>query len=95
VKKTLTPMAEDRKCFRLIGGVLVERTVGEVRPVITQNLAQIEKLCMTLMEKLKAAEKDAEEFRILHNIVISKEGEAAANAAGQGEGERRGAGVLV
>ena len=27
----------DRKCFRMIGEVLVERTVGEVLPAITKN----------------------------------------------------------
>jgi len=84
-------MAADRKCFRLIGGVLVERTVGEVRPVIEQNLSQIESLCMTLMEKLKAAEKDAETFREQNNIMITKEGDIPV----QQQQAQRGAGVLV
>ena len=32
VAKALEPLDGDRKCFRLIGGVLVERNVAEVLP---------------------------------------------------------------
>ena len=37
VIKTLQPLAPERKCFRLVGEVLVERTVGEVLPAVTKN----------------------------------------------------------
>jgi hypothetical protein len=30
-------MPPDRKCFRMIGGVLVERTVGEVLPALEET----------------------------------------------------------
>ena len=30
-----------RKCFRLVGGVLVERTVNEVLPALTTNYDQV------------------------------------------------------
>ncbi len=30
-----------RKCFRLVGGVLVERTVAEVHPAVTSNKEKI------------------------------------------------------
>ncbi len=35
--KTLEPMPSDRKCYRLIGGVLVQQTVAEVRPAVESN----------------------------------------------------------
>ena len=35
--KTLEPVDDSRTCFRLIGGVLVERTVAEVRPAVKAN----------------------------------------------------------
>ena len=41
VLSTLTPLLKTeptRKCFRLIGGVLVERTVSEVEPDLKGNL---------------------------------------------------------
>lgn len=38
VVKALDPMDKERKCFRLVGGVLVERTVKEVLPAIAHNL---------------------------------------------------------
>lgn len=37
VVDTLTKLDSGRKAFRLVGGVLVERTVGEVLPVVSQN----------------------------------------------------------
>lgn len=40
VLSTLTPLLEtdpSRKCFRLIGGILVERTVTEVEPELRIN----------------------------------------------------------
>lgn len=37
VVDTLTKLESGRKAFRLVGGVLVERTVGEVLPAVSQN----------------------------------------------------------
>merc|ERR1712188_68714 len=42
--KTMTPFDADRKCWRLVGGVLVERTVGEVLPAIKENVNNIQEL---------------------------------------------------
>lgn len=40
----LKPLESERKCFRLMGGVLVERTVGQVLPVLETNVAQLKKV---------------------------------------------------
>jgi prefoldin subunit 2 len=37
VEETLTPLDVKRRAFRLVGGVLVERTVGEVLPSVVSN----------------------------------------------------------
>jgi hypothetical protein len=37
-----------RKCFRLVGGVLVERTVAEVHPAVTSNKEKIKSVIESL-----------------------------------------------
>jgi prefoldin subunit 2 len=39
--KTLEPLEPSRKAFRLIGGILVERTVEEVLPAVKKNADQV------------------------------------------------------
>ena len=34
---TLDGVDPDRRCFRLVGGILVERKVGEVAPALSNN----------------------------------------------------------
>lgn len=46
VVETLKPMDPQRKCWRMIGNVLVERTVGEFLPAVQQNL---EGVCITIL----------------------------------------------
>ncbi|KAF8204742.1 Prefoldin beta-like protein [Pholiota molesta] len=58
----------DRKCFRLIGGVLVERTVKEVNPTLKTNRDGILKVIATLAEQYKSKEKDLEAFKREYNI---------------------------
>lgn len=41
VIETLKEVEKDRKCFRMIGGVLVERTVNEVLPALETNKDQV------------------------------------------------------
>ena len=44
VIETLNDVDPDRKCFRMIGGVLVERTVKEVTPALSNNRDKMTKL---------------------------------------------------
>ena len=41
VIETLKDVDASRKCFRLVGGVLVERTVKEVLPALESNKEQV------------------------------------------------------
>jgi chaperonin cofactor prefoldin len=44
VLETLVPLEAGRRCFRLVGGVLVERTVGEVAPAVSRNREALEEV---------------------------------------------------
>ena len=41
VIETLEKVEKDRRCFRLVGGVLVERQVGEVEPALVGNKEKV------------------------------------------------------
>lgn len=53
----------DRKCFRLIGGVLVERTVKEVLPALQTNLEGLKQILETLLKQYKQKETELQEFQ--------------------------------
>ncbi len=44
VEQTLAPLDVNRRAFRLVGGVLVERTVGEVLPSVKSNRENVSAL---------------------------------------------------
>lgn len=44
VLKALEPMEVSRKCYWLVGDVLVERTVGEIIPAVQQNEQGLEEV---------------------------------------------------
>lgn len=94
VIRTIRDLDPKRRCFRSIGGVLVERTVAEVLPAVTKNLTGIEQVIKKLSDQLAMKERETEAFRVEHGI------------GGIGGGEERpvereqkemagGAGVLV
>ncbi|KAG5654609.1 hypothetical protein H0H81_011584 [Sphagnurus paluster] len=74
----------DRKCFRLIGGVLVERTVKDVVPTLQTTrdgvrgliarslyancVRQIRKAVGNLTEQYKSKEQDLDTFKREYNI---------------------------
>ncbi|KAL4249651.1 prefoldin subunit beta family protein [Abortiporus biennis] len=58
----------ERKCFRLVGGVLVERTVKDVVPALQTNRDGIRKVIATLAEQYKTKEDDFENFKRDYSI---------------------------
>ncbi|KAI8999809.1 Prefoldin subunit 2 [Gaertneriomyces sp. JEL0708] len=63
VVDTMQPLEPSRKCFRLIGGVLVERTVAETLPAVNGNMENIGKIIDTLKTQYDKKEKDIEEYQ--------------------------------
>ncbi|CAB4054897.1 PFDN2 [Lepeophtheirus salmonis] len=52
VLETLNQVEKDRRCFRMVGGVLVERNVGNVVPALKSNSEKMDKLIETLTKQL-------------------------------------------
>ena len=44
---SLQPMPKDRKCFRMIGGTLVEQTVGDVLPALEETQKGVDFLAIS------------------------------------------------
>ena len=40
VVEALKPLDPNRKCFRMVGSVIVERTVSEILPAVSKNMEQ-------------------------------------------------------
>ena len=63
VLQQVTTLEPDRRCFRLIGGVLCERTIEEAIKCINENLEnRINPSLKSLKEKMDMKEKNLIEF---------------------------------
>ena len=67
VLQNLEPLDAERRCFRLIGGVLVERTVGEVRPKIEANKTRLLAILNQLAEQLKEVEDEVARTKVKYS----------------------------
>mmetsp|Transcript_36980 Transcript_36980/g.82204 ORF Transcript_36980/g.82204 Transcript_36980/m.82204 type:complete len:137 (+) Transcript_36980:252-662(+) len=97
VLKALEPMEGTRRCFRLVGEVLVERTVSEVMPAVAKNKENLESVIQSLQENAKKQEKELSDFQAKYKIRIvrnngDEEEEEAQAAASSSQGSQ---GVLV
>lgn len=100
VIQTLDGVDPKRVCFRLIGGVLVERTVGDVVPALKTQREQMTGLVDTLNKSIEAKGREINEWREKHGIKIQGEPEAPAKnpAIEEPEGKKKSdgpSGVLV
>ncbi|GAB5357473.1 hypothetical protein AAMO2058_000377800 [Amorphochlora amoebiformis] len=68
VVNTIKDLEPTRRCFRLIGGVLVERTIKEVLPAVKRNLEGIEGMVKSLSEARKAKQKELDSYQQKYNI---------------------------
>ena len=95
---TLKKVDPARKCFRMVGGILSERTVNEVLPALEQNKGQIQDVIDKLKTQLGERGQELNKFREEHNIQIrgekpgSDSGKSSAAGGSSGSG---GGGVLV
>ncbi|EFN54800.1 hypothetical protein CHLNCDRAFT_14368, partial [Chlorella variabilis] len=76
VIKTLEPLDAERKCFRLVGEVLVERTVADVLPAVKKTRDGLAGLVSTYEKQLAAKQKEVLAYQQRYNIRIKGEGES-------------------
>ncbi|XP_071485359.1 prefoldin subunit 2-like [Diadema antillarum] len=94
VLETLKEVDGERKCFRLVGGVLVERTVKDVIPALTHNKDQIEKLTENLTKQMEMKGREINEYREKHNLRVRGE-QPTEQPASQAADSTASSGVLV
>ena len=63
VLETLEPLSADRKCFRLINGILVERTVRDVVPALKTNQDGLKKVLDDLVKQYKTKQDALDEWK--------------------------------
>ncbi|KNG44101.1 prefoldin subunit 2 [Stemphylium lycopersici] len=70
VLETLQPLSGDRKCFRMINGVLTERTVKEVVPILETNSEGLKKALEELVKQYKSKQDEMEKWKKKNNIQV-------------------------
>jgi prefoldin subunit 2 len=64
VLETLEPLPGERKCFRMINGVLVERTVKDVVPAIQTNSEGLKKVLEDLVKQYNSKQLEMEKWKV-------------------------------
>ncbi|CAL1674943.1 unnamed protein product [Lasius platythorax] len=67
---TLKNVDPKRKCYRMIGGVLCERTVEDVMPALVTNKEQLMKVIDALNDQVTKKGIEINEYKEKHNIRI-------------------------
>lgn len=89
----ITPLDQSRRCYRMIGGVLVERTIKEVLPAVQRNKEGLEEVISRMNEALERKKKEMSEFEAKYKIRIKKSDDEVKDDSSQKEGSAQG--VLV
>lgn len=93
VINAIQPLDQSRRCYRMIGGVLVERTIQEVLPAVRRNKEGLEEVIARLNEALEKKKKEIAEFEAKYKIRIKKPDSEVKDENNRKEGSAQG--VLV
>eukprot|EP00929_Paragymnodinium_shiwhaense_P016547 TRINITY_DN124972_c0_g1_i1.p1 TRINITY_DN124972_c0_g1~~TRINITY_DN124972_c0_g1_i1.p1 ORF type:complete len:143 (+),score=50.92 TRINITY_DN124972_c0_g1_i1:103-531(+) len=93
VLKAFEKVEPTRRCFRMVGGVLVERTVAEIKPAVESNKEKINQATEQLKEQLKKKSEQRSQFQQKYGL--NRQGGAAGQAAMPSEAKAGGGSVLV
>lgn len=81
---TLEPLPKDRKCFRLINGVLVERTIEDVIPSLRTNADGLKKVLEELMKQYKARQEEMDKWKVGSSIQCPRQAFADVSCSTEG-----------
>ncbi|KAJ6000641.1 hypothetical protein N7481_001050, partial [Penicillium waksmanii] len=70
VIETLDPLPQDRKCFRMVNGVLVERTVQDVLPTLKTNSDGLKQVLEDMLKQYKTKQSDLDNWKKKNNIQV-------------------------
>ncbi|KAJ5085893.1 hypothetical protein N7532_010664 [Penicillium argentinense] len=70
VIETLDPLPEDRKCFRMVNGVLVERTIKDVLPTLKTNSDGLKQVLEDMLKQYKTKQSDLDNWKKKNNIQV-------------------------
>lgn len=83
VLKQLEPMDKGRRCYRMIGAVLVERTVAETLPAVQRNREGLGNVMKQLQAQLEAQQKALAAFQQQYKIRVGQPGAAGSSEGGK------------
>lgn len=64
VIETLDPLPADRKCFRVVNGVLVERTVKDVLPTLKTNSDGLKQVLEDMLKQYKSKQGELDNWKV-------------------------------
>ncbi|UDD56363.1 hypothetical protein AFCA_003909 [Aspergillus flavus] len=70
VIETLEPLPEERKCFRMVNGVLVERTIRDVLPTLKTNSDGLKQVLEELLKQYKSKQTELDNWKKKNNIQV-------------------------
>ena len=77
-------MEPARRCYRLVGDVLVQRTVGETLPAVKRNKDGLDGVIGKLKEQLARQSKAVEDFQAKYKIRLQGPGGSGGGGGGAG-----------
>ncbi|KAG8346350.1 putative Prefoldin subunit [Trypanosoma vivax] len=80
VAETLSQLNGDRRCHRLVGGALIERTVADTLPELEGNIKGIKEALEQLKKMLENKQAAMEEYARKHGVAVAKQHGQDTNA---------------
>lgn len=71
VIETLDPLPQDRKCFRMVNGVLVERTIQDVLPSLKTNSDGLKQVLEELLKQYKTKQTEMDTWKVCSLIPVA------------------------